>query len=103
MPAAEVCSGKNEAAPTRFDPDFALLHGALMRHAGAAVCVPHLRKPRGSRTFPSTQSHRPLRVYVVATENGVYRFVGSGFEQYGREQGIAERMLRTLLPTRTAS
>ena len=26
----------------------------------------------------------------VATENGVYRFVGSGFEQYGREQGIAE-------------
>lgn len=26
----------------------------------------------------------------VATENGVYRFVGSGFEPYGREQGIAE-------------
>jgi diguanylate cyclase (GGDEF)-like protein len=27
----------------------------------------------------------------VATENGVYRFLGSSFEQYGQEQGIAER------------
>lgn len=27
----------------------------------------------------------------VGTENGVYRFLGSGFEKYGVEQGIAER------------
>jgi diguanylate cyclase (GGDEF)-like protein len=27
----------------------------------------------------------------VATENGAYRFLGSGFEQYSRAQGIAER------------
>ena len=27
----------------------------------------------------------------VATENGVYRFLGSSFQQYGQEQGIAER------------
>ncbi len=27
----------------------------------------------------------------VATENGVYRFLGARFEQYGQEQGIAER------------
>jgi diguanylate cyclase (GGDEF)-like protein len=27
----------------------------------------------------------------VATENGVFRFLGSGFEQYGKEKGIAER------------
>jgi diguanylate cyclase (GGDEF)-like protein len=26
----------------------------------------------------------------IATENGVYRFLGSGFERYGAEQGIAE-------------
>jgi diguanylate cyclase (GGDEF)-like protein len=26
----------------------------------------------------------------VATENGVYRFIGSGFERFGQEQGIAE-------------
>jgi diguanylate cyclase (GGDEF)-like protein len=26
----------------------------------------------------------------VATENGVYRFIGSGFQRFGREQGIAE-------------
>ena len=27
----------------------------------------------------------------VGTENGVYRFLGAGFEKYGVEQGIAER------------
>ena len=27
----------------------------------------------------------------VATENGVYRFLGSSFQQYGQKQGIAER------------
>src|SRR5579863_2782362 len=27
----------------------------------------------------------------VGTENGVYRFLGSGFESYGVQQGIAER------------
>jgi diguanylate cyclase (GGDEF)-like protein len=32
----------------------------------------------------------------VATENGVYRFLGSGFEQYGREQGIAERDIQEI-------
>ena len=26
----------------------------------------------------------------MGTENGVYRFIGSGFERYGAEQGIAE-------------
>ncbi len=29
----------------------------------------------------------------LATENGVYRFLGSGFVQYGAEQGIAERYI----------
>jgi diguanylate cyclase (GGDEF)-like protein len=32
----------------------------------------------------------------VATENGVYRFLGSGFEQYGRGQGIAERNIEDI-------
>ena len=32
----------------------------------------------------------------VATENGVYRFLGSSFEQYGQEQGIAERYVQEI-------
>lgn len=32
----------------------------------------------------------------VATENGVYRFLGSGFEQYGQAQGIAERDIQDI-------
>ena len=32
----------------------------------------------------------------VATENGVYRFLGSSFEQYGKEQGIAERDVKDI-------
>jgi len=32
----------------------------------------------------------------VATENGVYRFLGSRFEQYGREQGILERDIQDI-------
>ncbi len=33
----------------------------------------------------------------VATENGVFRFVGSGFEHYGREEGIAESVVENLV------
>ena len=33
----------------------------------------------------------------VATENGVYRFLGSGFERFGPEQGIAEPNVRAVL------
>jgi diguanylate cyclase (GGDEF)-like protein len=33
----------------------------------------------------------------VATENGVYRFMGSGFERFGPEQGIAELNVRAVL------
>jgi diguanylate cyclase (GGDEF)-like protein len=33
----------------------------------------------------------------VGTENGVYRFLGSGFEQYGVEQGISERDVEDVL------
>jgi len=32
----------------------------------------------------------------VATENGVYRFLGSSFEQYSQEQGIAERNVQDI-------
>jgi diguanylate cyclase (GGDEF)-like protein len=32
----------------------------------------------------------------AATENGVYRFLGSSFEQYGQEQGIAERNIEDI-------
>jgi diguanylate cyclase (GGDEF)-like protein len=33
----------------------------------------------------------------VATENGVYRFLGSGFERFGPEQGIADLNIRALI------
>jgi diguanylate cyclase (GGDEF)-like protein len=33
----------------------------------------------------------------VATENGVYRFLGAGFERYGPEQGIGELNARAVL------
>ncbi|MGA2219657.1 MAG: two-component regulator propeller domain-containing protein, partial [Terracidiphilus sp.] len=33
----------------------------------------------------------------VATENGVYRFLGAGFERFGPEQGIAELNVRAVL------
>ena len=35
--------------------------------------------------------------FWVATENGVYRFLGSGFERFGSEQGIAELNVRAVL------
>ncbi len=33
----------------------------------------------------------------VATQNGIYRFLGSGFERFGPEQGIAELNVRAVL------
>jgi diguanylate cyclase (GGDEF)-like protein len=33
----------------------------------------------------------------VATENGVYRFLGSGFERFGPEQGLSELNVRAVL------
>ena len=33
----------------------------------------------------------------MGTENGVYRFIGSGFERYGPEQGIAELDIRDII------
>jgi len=33
----------------------------------------------------------------VGTENGVYRFIGSSFQQFGREQGIAEPDIRSIV------
>jgi diguanylate cyclase (GGDEF)-like protein len=35
--------------------------------------------------------------FWVATENGVYRFLGSNFERFGPEQGIAELNVRAVL------
>ena len=33
----------------------------------------------------------------MGTENGVYRFIGSGFERYGPEQGLAELDIRDII------
>jgi hypothetical protein len=35
--------------------------------------------------------------FWVATENGLYRLLGSGFERFGPEQGIAELNIRAVL------
>ncbi len=37
--------------------------------------------------------------FWVATENGLYRLLGSGFERFGPEQGIAELNVRAVLVT----
>lgn len=34
--------------------------------------------------------------FWVATENGLYRFLGSNFERFGAEQGIKEIYVRSL-------
>lgn len=39
----------------------------------------------------------------VATENGVYRFIGSGFERFGREQGITELDVQYVVADPTGS
>jgi diguanylate cyclase (GGDEF)-like protein len=39
----------------------------------------------------------------VATENGVYRFSGSGFQKFGREQGIAELDVQNIVADPTGT
>jgi diguanylate cyclase (GGDEF)-like protein len=49
------------------------------------------RQSDGLKNLAVTALARDRQGFLwVGTENGLYRFLGSGFNQYGREQGIAE-------------
>lgn len=56
------------------------------------------RQPEGLKNLSvNTMTIDPKGFLWVATENGVFRFLGSGFERFGTEQGIAEIDVRSLV------
>lgn len=76
------------------------LNAAWALVCSMALCVAMQAQQYVFRPYQQTRGLKNLSVNSLttdrqgflwaATENGVFRFIGSGFESYGRERGIAE-------------
>lgn len=80
---------------------FSLLAWLLLVSAGAEAqryVFQAYRQAEGLKNLSvNTMAIDPKGFLWVATENGVFRFLGSGFERFGTEQGIAEIDVHSLV------